>query len=466
MKKVISIVLSLIMLVTSVGVTGVTAFAEWEPDWIYSDDGDWCFELQPDGSVSVDGYYGTEQNVVIPSSFEGKTVKQIDEFAFSNAVTIESITLPNTIETIAVDAFRFSSAKTINLNEGVKNIGDYAFCDCENLKSIVLPSTIITFGRDVFSNCISLESIDIRFAIKEIPENTFYSCSSLSQFTIPNTVTSVGDYAFDETSITYLEFPQSVSYVGFYSFPKNVKTLVFRNPQCVIADSIYSNDVKICGYAGSTAEACANYWYVDFIDINTPCFPNGHNYVYTVFPATCTADGYTAYVCSGCGKMNVVERLYSTGHNFMTNGYCSVCGAYDAFFVVTPVVPVTPTVPETPVVPVTPSAPATSTQTVKTSKKVTVSAPKISKVTKGKKSFKVTWKKVSGVKGYQVQYSTDKKFKKGTKTTTIKSSKTTSKTVNKLKAKKKYYVRVRAYKIVNGKAVYSKWSSSKTVTTK
>ena len=56
--------------------------------------------------------------------------------------------------------------------------------------------------------------------------------------------------------------------------------------------------------------------------------------------------------------------------------------------------------------------------------------------------------------------------KKNKKTVTIKKQKTTKTTVKKLKAKKKYYVRMRTYKIVNGKKVYSAWSKIKTVKTK
>ena len=58
-------------------------------------------------------------------------------------------------------------------------------------------------------------------------------------------------------------------------------------------------------------------------------------------------------------------------------------------------------------------------------------------------------------KGLSSSSSTDKKFKKNKKTVTVKKQKTTKTTVKKLKAKKKYYVRVRTYKIVNGKKVYS-----------
>ncbi len=94
----------------------------------------------------------------------------------------------------------------------------------------------------------------------------------------------------------------------------------------------------------------------------------------------------------------------------------------------------------------------------------------VSKVKAAKKGFKVTWKKqAKQTTGYQVQYSTSSKFKSA-KTVTISKNKTTSKSVGKLSAKKKYYVRVRTYKTIKigGKSVklYSGWSKAKSVTTK
>ncbi len=91
----------------------------------------------------------------------------------------------------------------------------------------------------------------------------------------------------------------------------------------------------------------------------------------------------------------------------------------------------------------------------------------LKKVTKGKKSFTVKWSKQSKqVTGYQVQYSTSKKFTSKTKTTSVTNYKKTSKKVSKLSAKKKYYVRVRTYKTVNGVKYYSGWSKTKSVKTK
>lgn len=110
--------------------------------------------------------------------------------------------------------------------------------------------------------------------------------------------------------------------------------------------------------------------------------------------------------------------------------------------------------------------PTTKPSTTKNTKTVKPKKTSIKKLSKGKKKFTVTWAKVSGVKGYQIQYSSDKKFKKNNKMVTVTKQKTTKATVKKLKSKKKYYVRVRTYKTINGKKIYSSWSKVKSVKTK
>ena len=75
--------------------------------------------------------------------------------------------------------------------------------------------------------------------------------------------------------------------------------------------------------------------------------------------------------------------------------------------------------------------------------------------------FTVKWKKKTKITGYQIQYSTNSKFKKGNKSIKIKNAKTRSKKITKLKSNKKYYVRIRTYK---GKK-YSKWSKVKSIKT-
>lgn len=100
--------------------------------------------------------------------------------------------------------------------------------------------------------------------------------------------------------------------------------------------------------------------------------------------------------------------------------------------------------------------------------KIVPKATSVSKVTAKSKGFTVSWKKQSkSTDGYQIQYSTSKKFTK--KTTVTKAVKKLSKTkleIKKCKAKKKYYIRIRTYKTAKGKKYYSGWSKIKVVTTK
>lgn len=130
---------------------------------------------------------------------------------------------------------------------------------------------------------------------------------------------------------------------------------------------------------------------------------NGHNYSKKIVAPTYFAEGYTLHTCSDCGK------------TYKDN---------------------------------------------KKAKKV-LSKPSITLSAKSK-GFSVKYNKVTSASGYQIQYATSSSFKsaKVIKTTSL------SKSVTKLKAKKKYYVRVRAYKTEKGKTVYSAWSSAKSITTK
>ena len=102
-------------------------------------------------------------------------------------------------------------------------------------------------------------------------------------------------------------------------------------------------------------------------------------------------------------------------------------------------------------------ATAATKPAVKPVKKVTVKK-QTAKVKAGKKKLTVTWKKDKNVSGYQIKIATKKNFK-GAKTYTVKSYKTYKKVIKKLKAKKKYFVKVRAYKTVGKSKVYGAYSA-------
>jgi len=105
--------------------------------------------------------------------------------------------------------------------------------------------------------------------------------------------------------------------------------------------------------------------------------------------------------------------------------------------------------------------------TVTETYKIVPKGTKISSIKKAKNAvITVKWKKqTKKTTGYQIQLATNKKFTKNKKTVTVKSNKTTSKKIKGLKGSKKYYVRIRTYKTVDGKKYYSSWSKVKTVKT-
>lgn len=203
-----------------------------------------------------------------------------------------------------------------------------------------------------------------------------------------------------------------------------------------------------CITNGYTTAVCNNCYYEEQIN---EIQKSGHSFVLiNVYSPTCTQQGFSLYYCSVCGKKETSD--FTQPQHSYNGQFCTFCGAVNPNYI--------PDVQNTSV---------TAAQSAKATAKP--KATSISKLVKGKKSFKVTWKKISGVNGYQVQYSTSKKFtKKTTKTKTYSGNKKFTKTVSNLKGSKKYYVRVRTYKTakVNGKTVktYSGWSKAKTVTTK
>lgn len=94
--------------------------------------------------------------------------------------------------------------------------------------------------------------------------------------------------------------------------------------------------------------------------------------------------------------------------------------------------------------------------------KVKLAKAKLTKVKAAKKAFTVKWKKVKGADGYQLSYKTGKKTKK----VFITGASGVSKKIKKLESRKKYTVKVRACKTVNGRKYYGKWSAAKKVTVK
>ena len=76
-----------------------------------------------------------------------------------------------------------------------------------------------------------------------------------------------------------------------------------------------------------------------------------------------------------------------------------------------------------------------------------------------------SWEKASGVSGYEIEYAGKKDFSDA-RSVTVKKAGTVRKAVKDLMSKKTYYMRIRCYKTVKGKAYYSAWSDRKSVKTR
>ena len=99
--------------------------------------------------------------------------------------------------------------------------------------------------------------------------------------------------------------------------------------------------------------------------------------------------------------------------------------------------------------------------------KIVPAAPKLTSMKSAKRSLKAKWTASSSqATGYEILYSTSKSFGKSKKTVRIKSSKTKSKEIKKLRKHTTYYVKARAYKTVSGKTYYSAWSKVRKAKTK
>lgn len=91
--------------------------------------------------------------------------------------------IPNTVTSIAENAFRESKLTSLVIPNSVKSIGGYAFTDCKDLTTINLPDSIQTLEIWLFHGCTSLTSITIPNSVTKIEANVFYGCSSMESIT-------------------------------------------------------------------------------------------------------------------------------------------------------------------------------------------------------------------------------------------------------------------------------------------
>lgn len=459
------------------------------------------------GNVASLGYHAFNRCESLTTIELPEKLICIDGQAFKGCA-IRSISLPNGLTQIGYQAFQGSELEQVVIPDSVKILGitnlatEGAFEDCEKLTSVVLGAGLQKLGGSEFQNCTSLVSVDLSKAvnIEEIPPYTFSGCSALEQIVIPSQIKKIGYGAFSNctslkadkvtmsenlqsmagsvfsgcTSFTELPDLKSMTSIPEYTFSYCtglVKVEVPDRIQTIGGQAFYNctNLVAIglgTGFDGTKLETWDTYI---FYEMHNPS---------TIYTATREqADWLTA---------NKTDRYLYSDYTDVKIGKVP-----ENLVIPTPKPTPTPLVtpPPTPVPKTTPTPIPTPTQktsgtpvktpasnakpttapanTNKNPKQAVLKAPVIKKVKAGKKKVSVSWKKsAQSITGYQIQYSTSASFKKGKKTITISGKKKQSRTIKKLKTKKKYYIRIRTYQVINGKKTVSKWSKTKKFKTK
>ena len=149
-----------------------------------------------------------------------QSVKYIADGAFSSAIHLKGITLPDNLTQIGSAVFRYcNNLSSITIPQSVTNMGDWVFEGCESLKSIVLSEKLTRIGDGTFALCSSLESITIPAGVETIGMDAFFHCDSLENIVIPAKVKNIGDYVFNYCiGLTEITISDGVTSIGNGSF--------------------------------------------------------------------------------------------------------------------------------------------------------------------------------------------------------------------------------------------------------
>ena len=437
------------------------------------DDVTWT--LDSEGTLTISGYGEMENYQGCVQPWNSDLVKcvviedgvtSIGSYAFGRCINLTSVTIPGS----------------------VTSISHFAFEDCRSLTGIDIPDSVISIDVAAFQNCSSLTSVTLPENITTIRYYTFGSCESLKIINIPNSVTAIEDYAFKNcSSLENVEIPDNVAHVGFCTFQNCNLTNVLLPINFETEKMFCDCSVKNIYYKGTKSQ-----WndikedVLENISGTPTIYYNAthiHDYSTTTTKATLNSNGKKTTKCSVCGDVKSSSTYYKIASvTIPKTSY--IYGGYNS----SPIAPTVTvkdskgkTLKKNTDYTVTYSSgrkyPGTYKVTVKfkgnysgtkeLTFKIVPKGTSLSSVSASSKAFTAKWNlQKTQATGYQIEYSTSSKFSSGNVYKTITKNTNSSLKVSGLKAKTKYYVRVRTYKLVNGTKVCSAWSSTKSVITK
>lgn len=301
----------------------------------------------------------------------------------------------------------------------------------ENVKKIVIGEGITDIPERAFAYFDNLEEVEIKPGLKSIGKEAFYSCNSLSKITIPSSVTSIGEdflwtgyyWIFDESHVVRAKIyaPQN-SYAAEYAKKNGISVSTNSDTG---KDTDIAKDTDI-GKDDDTSDTISIV-KAKISGIKKSYVYNGkkRNPKVTVKLGDKTLKEDIDYNVSYLNNINTGKATVEI------KGINDYNGTIKKTFEIVP----------------------------KKAMILKLKSPK-------SRTIKVRWKKDSQADGYQIQYAKNSKFTIGKKSVTITKRLTGSKVVSKLTKGRKYYVRIRAYKKIDGKKYYGLWSKTGKVKSK
>lgn len=204
MKKITSIILSVLMVFSCFSIVPVTATSTTS-DLVHIS-GDFAYTLSDTLEATITDHSGIYETVVIPETIDGYTVTEIGANAFYGCTTLKELEL----------------AKTIT------KIGQTAFAECTSLTKVFIPKSL----KKVDSKCIT-DSPDWRYTPYYASYGPFYDCKNLTEVVFEDGIETIPAYLFgnSKVGITELHIPDTVKTIGECAFTacKNLKTLTLSN---------------------------------------------------------------------------------------------------------------------------------------------------------------------------------------------------------------------------------------------
>lgn len=410
----------------------------------------------------------------------GKTT-ELGTSAFSGCVALSAVTLPDTIVTIGNSAFdSCTKLLQITIPDSVTTMGYYAFANCSKLVSVVIGNNITTWNttwgkNEAFKNCTSLYQVKVKDGANSLGSYLFNNCTSLNRVYIPSSVITIGEKICDGCSkVTIYCKNGSTAYNyarenGYkYSTGTFSMKTVLVNPQITLSKTTYTYDgsAKKPGVTvkfKSTALKKNTHYKVSYSSnknagtakvtiTGTGSYIGSATKSFTIKPLSIAKAKVTVKKQTYTGAAKKPVPTVKLGKTTLKKGTQFTVSYKNN------------------------KNPGKATLTVKgkgnytgsVSKKFTIQMPKVTKLKAAKRttsSVKLSWKKCSGVTGYQV-YQYNKSTKKYKLVKTIKGVSKTSYTVKNLGKSKKYQFKVRAYKKVGSTNKYGAYSSVLKTSTK